>query len=51
MFRKAVYLDPGHYEALTQLGIICTRQGDTGGAQRFHERAARAQRGSQGAGG
>jgi len=51
MFRKAVYLDPGHYEALTQLSIICRRQGDTGGAQRFHERATRAQRRSQGAGG
>jgi len=51
MFRKAVYLDPGHYEALTQLSIICRRQGDTDGAQRFHERAARAQHRSQGAAG
>jgi len=50
MFRKAVYLDPAHYEALTQLSIICRRQGDTDGAQRFHERATRAQHRSQGAG-
>ncbi len=51
MFRKAIYLDPGHYEALAQLSIICRRQGDKGSAQRFHERAERAQRRSQGAGG
>jgi len=50
MFRKAVYLEPGHYEALAHLSVICRRQGDTGGAQRFHERATRAQRRSQGAG-
>jgi chemotaxis protein methyltransferase WspC len=50
MFRKAVYLDPGHYQALAHLSVICRRQGDTGGAQRFHERATRAQRRSQGAG-
>ncbi|MFQ5643531.1 MAG: CheR family methyltransferase [Thiogranum sp.] len=51
MFRKAVYLDPAHYEALAHLSVICRRQGDNGNAQRFHERATRAQRRSQGAGG
>jgi len=50
MFRKAVYLDPDHYEALTHLSVICKQQGDTDDAQRFHERATRAQCRSQGAG-
>lgn len=49
MFRKAVYLDPAHYEALAHLSVICRQQGDTNNAQRFHERATRAQRRSQGA--
>ncbi|GMQ87351.1 MAG: protein-glutamate O-methyltransferase CheR [Gammaproteobacteria bacterium] len=51
MFRKAIYLNPNHYEALAHLSVICRRQGDAGDAQRFHERATRAQRRSQGAGG
>lgn len=43
MFRKSVYLDPDHYEALTHLGVICKQKGDTAAAQRFQERARRAQ--------
>jgi chemotaxis protein methyltransferase WspC len=41
--RKAVYLDPNHYEALTHLGVICLQHGDTAGARRFQERAGRVQ--------
>ncbi len=51
MFRKAIYLNPNHYEALAHLSVICGRQGNTGDAQRFHERATRAQHRSQGTGG
>jgi len=42
MLRKAIYLDPNHYQALTHLGVICRRKGDDTGARRFQERAARA---------
>ena len=43
MFRKAVYLQPGHYEALVHLSVICARTGDVAGARRFRERATRSQ--------
>ncbi len=42
--RKAVYLDPNHYEALAHLGMMCRQRGDTSAAQRFEQRAARARR-------
>jgi chemotaxis protein methyltransferase WspC len=42
MLRKAIYLAPDHYEALTHLGVICRHKGDAAGARRFQERAARA---------
>jgi chemotaxis protein methyltransferase WspC len=41
--RKAVYLNPDHYEALAHLGVICQQNGDTTGAQRFRQRADRIQ--------
>jgi chemotaxis protein methyltransferase WspC len=41
--RKAVYLDPDHYEALTHLGVMCLQHGDTASARRFQERASRVQ--------
>ncbi len=50
MFRRTVYLDPTHYEALAHLSVICRRQGDSGEARRFHERAARVQRHNRGTG-
>jgi len=50
MFRKAIYLDPDHYEALAHLSILREQQGDTDEAQRFLERATRAQHRNQGAG-
>ena len=43
MFRNSVYLDPDHYEALTQLSVLARQQGDNDSAQRFRERAARVQ--------
>ena len=38
-YRKAIYLDPGHREALTHLAVHLEAQGDTAGAQRLHRRA------------
>ncbi|MCO6414463.1 MAG: hypothetical protein J5I92_17150 [Thiogranum sp.] len=43
LFRKAVYLAPDHYEALTHLSVICERKGDKQSAQRFRDRAQRIQ--------
>jgi chemotaxis protein methyltransferase WspC len=42
MFRKAVYLEPNHYEALVHLSVICDRTGDAHTARCLLERAARA---------
>lgn len=47
MFRKCIYLNPDHYEALTHLGIICRQLGDTQNANRFHERATRVRQRNQ----
>jgi chemotaxis protein methyltransferase WspC len=41
-FRKAVYLDPGHDEALFALALIAERRGDGGAAAGYRRRAARA---------
>jgi chemotaxis protein methyltransferase WspC len=41
-FRRALYLDPGHYEALVHLGLLCQEKGDGEQAARLRERAARA---------
>jgi chemotaxis protein methyltransferase WspC len=43
LFRKTIYLEPEHYEALTHLGVLCQQRGDTESARRFQQRAARAQ--------
>ena len=42
LFRKAVYLQPDHYEALVHLSVICAKTGDQQGARRLRERASRA---------
>ncbi|HTJ92191.1 MAG TPA: protein-glutamate O-methyltransferase CheR [Pararobbsia sp.] len=42
LYRKTLYLDPSHYEALTHLSTLLESQGDAAGAQRLAERAARA---------
>ena len=40
-YRKALYLDPQHAEALAHLAALLASQGDMAGARRLHERAAR----------
>jgi chemotaxis protein methyltransferase WspC len=41
-YRKAVYLEPAHYEALTHLAALLEVQGDGDGARRLMRRAERA---------
>jgi chemotaxis protein methyltransferase WspC len=41
-YRKAVYLDPAHYEALTHLAALLEVEGDGEGARRLMRRAQRA---------
>ncbi|KQB54616.1 chemotaxis protein CheR [Pseudomonas endophytica] len=43
-YRKALYLEPQHSEALAHLAALLASQGDMAGAQRLHERSARHQR-------
>lgn len=43
LYRKAVYLQPDHREALLHLAGLLAAQGDTAGAQRMQQRAERAQ--------
>ncbi|WP_321897880.1 CheR family methyltransferase [Paraburkholderia heleia] len=55
-YRKAIYLEPSHYEALTHLAALLEVQGDAEGARRLMRRAQRAaqdtgQRGEPDAGG
>ncbi len=40
-YRKALYLDPNHTEALMHLALLAERRGDAGEARRLHERARR----------
>lgn len=40
-YRKALYLDPQHAEALAHLATLLESQGDSAGARRLQERAAR----------
>lgn len=42
LYRKAVYLEPDHVEALTHLAALLSTQGDHAGAQRLQQRAQRA---------
>ena len=41
-YRKALYLAPAHYEALTHLAALLDMTGDTAGAQQLMRRAQRA---------
>lgn len=41
-YRKALYLEPAHYEALTHLAALLDVTGDSAGAQQFMRRAQRA---------
>jgi chemotaxis protein methyltransferase WspC len=40
-YRKAIYLDPNHAEALLHLALFAEKQGDLAGARRFQMRARR----------
>jgi chemotaxis protein methyltransferase WspC len=40
-YRKALYLDPQHAEALVHLAVALQKEGDARGAQRLFERANR----------
>jgi chemotaxis protein methyltransferase WspC len=42
-YRKALYLDPDHYEALIHLALLLERTGDAANARTFRRRAERAQ--------
>jgi chemotaxis protein methyltransferase WspC len=42
-YRKALYLDPNHHNALVQMSLLCTRQGDAHAARVFQRRAERIQ--------
>ena len=43
-YRKALYLEPQHPEALVHLAALLASQGDAVGARRLQERAARRER-------
>ncbi len=45
LFRKAVYLDPGHAESLLQLSLLAERAGDLAGAANYKRRAKKLQEG------
>jgi len=40
-YRKALYLDPRHHEALVHLAVALTKEGDSSGARRLFNRANR----------
>lgn len=40
-FRKALYLDPGHYETLVHLSLLCRKKGDERKAALYRDRALR----------
>ncbi len=42
LYRKSIYLQPDHYQALTQLAALCQQKGDTESARRLSQRATRA---------
>ncbi|NEX60553.1 CheR family methyltransferase [Noviherbaspirillum galbum] len=49
--RRAVYLEPNHYDALCHLALVLERQGDAAGAASLRRRARRVyERGHRGAG-
>jgi len=43
LYRKALYLQPDHQEALWHLAALLLAQGDAAGAQRLQQRARRSQ--------
>lgn len=47
LYRQALYLDPGHHEALVHLALLLEQQGDAAAAQRLRGRLARRRSGAQ----
>jgi chemotaxis protein methyltransferase WspC len=47
-YRKALYLEPQHPEALAHLAMLLAAQGDTVGARRLQDRAARSEKAARG---
>ena len=41
-YRKALYLDPNHYETLLQMALLAQKNGDSNQARAFKTRAQRA---------
>jgi chemotaxis protein methyltransferase WspC len=46
-FRKALYLDPDHPEALSHMILLCEQRGDAGQAAALRRRLARTERGAK----
>ncbi|UVJ45097.1 chemotaxis protein CheR [Pseudomonas sp. LS1212] len=46
-YRKALYLQPQHPEALAHLAVLLASRGDMAGARRLQERAARSERAAE----
>lgn len=44
-YRKALYLEPDHHEALIHLALLLRKRGDEAGAQRLQRRASRLRQG------
>jgi chemotaxis protein methyltransferase WspC len=47
-YRKALYLDPRHEEALVHMSLLCESRGDADAGARFRSRAMRAAQGGRG---
>ena len=42
-YRKAIYLEPNHYESLLQMSLLLEKNGDASGARTLKRRAGRVQ--------
>jgi chemotaxis protein methyltransferase WspC len=42
LFRKALFLDPHHYQSLVHMSLLCERHGDINGSRLYRTRAGRA---------
>jgi len=41
LFRKALFLDPRHYQSLVHMSLLCERHGDIDGSRLYRTRAGR----------
>jgi len=41
LFRKALFLDPHHYQSLLHMSLLCERHGDMDGSRLYRARAGR----------